>query len=214
MKKILFGLAALAIVLLSASPALAAATMAVTGPASAGVGSQFSVSVPVNAGGEAINAVDVNLTFDQTKITVASVSNCASGWDTEGTSQYNNTSGTISYTCSRASGTAYSGTLLTVTFNANTAGTAAISVNNSSIVLRESDSTDILTHPVSSSINVEVTQAQPTNTLAPGQPTNTPGQVTGLAQVGPRETAIISLIAAAVLALAAVLILRTKKASK
>jgi len=210
MKKILFTTAIVAIVLFSASPALAAATMTVTGPASASLGSQFTVNVNVNSGGEAINAVDVNLNFDKSKITVASVSDCASGWDTEATSEYNNANGTVTYTCSRAEGVAFSGTLLTVTFNANAAGTASVSVDNSSKVLRESDSTDILTHPVSSSINVQISQ-QPTAPV--GQPTYTPlGYVSGLAGVGPAKTAIISLAAAAVLVLLAVLILRVRKA--
>ena len=215
MKKILFGLMTIALSFAVVSPAWAASTMSVTGPSSATVGSQFTVSVPVNAGGDSINAIDAIIDFDINYVTVANVSNCASGWDTESSSSYSNTTGQISYTCSRAAGTAYSGTLLTITFNANAAGTAYIRTNTTGLVLRESDSTDIWDHSIST-VNVAVSAAAgPTNTPVPGQATNTPtGGTQGLTTVGPRETMIISLVAAALLALGAVLVLRTKRVIK
>ena len=214
MKKLLFGLTAAVFALAFATPTLAdTGSMGIsTSTPSVQVGSQATVSVSVSSD-VLITAVEAVIDYDATKLSYVSAS-FGSDWN-PGLSSCTNISGQADCTGgANASFTASNSNLVTITFNTLAEGSASVTINNASLVLRTSDGTDILGHPVSGGVAINITaQAQPTDTPIPGQPTNTP-TVAGLASVGPSETVMISLVAAAVLALGAVLVLRTRKVTK
>lgn len=113
------------------------------------VGSTFDVSVFVNTGGEDVNAVEVNLKFDPTKLQITSPTAGKSFievWVSQPT--YSNTKGTISFVGGVPSPgiNTSSGLVSTLTFRVRDSGETSILVSDSSKVLRnDPEGTDILT---------------------------------------------------------------------
>ena len=113
------------------------------------VGSTFDVSIFVNTDSENINAVEVNLNFDPTKIQVANPTGGKSFiqvWVAQ--PSYSNTKGTMSFIGGIPSPgiKTSSGLVSTVTFRAIAPGETTITFSDSSKVLRnDSEGTNILT---------------------------------------------------------------------
>ncbi|MCK4782025.1 hypothetical protein KAS79_03855 [Candidatus Parcubacteria bacterium] len=113
------------------------------------IGSTFDVSIFVNTNGEDINAVEVNLKFDPTKLQVASPTagkSFISVWISQ--PAYSNTEGTLSFMGGIPSPgiNTSSGLVSTVTFRVLSPGETSIVFLDSSKVLRnDPDGTDILT---------------------------------------------------------------------
>ncbi|KPJ56322.1 hypothetical protein AMJ49_05155 [Parcubacteria bacterium DG_74_2] len=113
------------------------------------VGNTFNVSVFVNTGGENVNAVDVDLKFDPTKLQVASPTAGKSFievWVAQPT--YSNTKGILSFMGGIPSPgiNTSAGLVSTVTFRVISPGETSIIFSDSSKVLRnDPDGTDILT---------------------------------------------------------------------
>jgi len=113
------------------------------------VGSTFDISVFVNTGGEDVNAVEVNLKFDPTKIQVASPTTGKSFikvWVAQPT--YSNTKGTMTFIGGIPTPgiNTSSGLVSTVTFRAISPGETSVVFLDSCKVLRnDPDGTDILT---------------------------------------------------------------------
>jgi hypothetical protein len=132
-------------------PARAAGASLYLSPASGTffVGSTFDVSVFVNTGGEDVNAVEVNLKFDPTKLQVASPTAGKSFievWVAQPT--YSNTKGTMSFMGGVPTPgiNTSAGLVSTVTFRAISQGETSVLFLDSSKVLRnDPDGTNILT---------------------------------------------------------------------
>lgn len=110
-------------------------------------GKIFSVNVVVTTDGKAINASDGQLTFNPKEISVVSVSRTSSIfnlWTEEPT--FSNTAGTISF--GGGSPTGYkgaSGSVVTITFRALSAGTPKVNFKSGSILAADGLGTNVLT---------------------------------------------------------------------
>ena len=138
------------------------------------VGSTFDVSVFVNTGGQNINAVEVNLKFDPTKLQVASPSSGKSFievWVAQ--PSYSNTQGTMSFiggTPTPGINTS-SGLVSTVTFRAITPGETSVYFLDSSKVLRnDSQGTDILTSKSRGVYNIVIPPPEGPKVYSPTHP--------------------------------------------
>src|SRR4030042_1934284 len=113
------------------------------------VGSTFDISIFVNTGGENINAVEVNLKFDPTKVQIANPTAGKSFievWVSQPT--FSNTKGTMSFIGGGPSPgiNTSSGLVSTVTFRAISPGQVSVAFLNSSKVLKnDAQGTNILT---------------------------------------------------------------------
>ncbi|KPJ71225.1 hypothetical protein AMJ50_02910 [Parcubacteria bacterium DG_74_3] len=133
------------------SPARAAGASLYLSPSSGTffVGSTFDVSVFVNTGGEDINAVEVNLKFDPTKLQIASPTAGKSFievWVSQPT--YSNIKGTMSFMGGIPTPgiNTSSGLVSTVTFRAISQGeTSIVFLDYSKVLRNDPDGTNILT---------------------------------------------------------------------
>jgi len=113
------------------------------------VGSTFDVSIFVNTGGEAINAVEINLKFDPKKLQIASPTGGKSFieiWVAQPT--YSNTKGTISFVGGVPSPgiNTSAGLVSTITFRAIAPGeTSIVFLETSKVLLNDSKGTNVLT---------------------------------------------------------------------
>jgi hypothetical protein len=115
------------------------------------VGRIFSIAIEVDSGGQAINAAEGTLTFDPNKLNVVSISKSGSIfslWTTEPT--FSNSLGTISFgggTPSNFEGT--SGIIITINFQAKTAGTSNVDFSTGSVLAADFKGTNILASMIS-----------------------------------------------------------------
>ncbi|MES2225177.1 MAG: cohesin domain-containing protein [Patescibacteria group bacterium] len=110
-------------------------------------GKTFSVRVVVGSGGQSVNAVSGKLLFstDTLSLTKVSKSGIVTLWAQE--PSYSNAAGTVSFQGVILNGySGASGTVLTLTFRAKSAGTASITFSpaNSSVLLNDGQGTDVL----------------------------------------------------------------------
>ena len=110
------------------------------------VGSSFPVAVKVDTGGEAINAFKAYLTFpaDKLEVTGVDISGSFATFWIEHTSD--NVAGYVHLQGGLPTPgfTGSDGLIATITFKAKASGTAAVTFDSSCLVLRNSDSTNIL----------------------------------------------------------------------
>ena len=138
------------------------------------VGSTFDVSVFVDSGGESLNAVKVDMTFDPSKIQVASPTAGKSFikvWVSQPT--YSNTKGTISFIGGIPSPgiNTTAGLVSTVTFRAVAPGKATISFADSSKILRnDPEGTNILTSTGRGVYNLLIPPPEGPNVFSPTHP--------------------------------------------
>jgi len=139
------------------------------------LGSNVTVTITENSGTDAVNAVEADLTYDQTKLQFVSIDASTSPFTLQAISSGGN--GTV--TIARAlSGTTLTGaqTVATITFTAIGTGSTAVNFANTSALVRASDTTNVLT----------VTTGG-TYTIADTTPPSTP---TGLAAPTKTDTSI------------------------
>lgn len=143
-------------------------------------GSTFSVSVTVNTQGAAINAIDGSLSFNPSELSVVSVSRASSIfnlWTTEPT--FSNAAGTITfggglpppgYTGTR-------GTVMTITFRVNAAGTKRVSFSDASVLAADGRGTNVLSTMGSGTYTVTAASSapEPERVIEYVPPANTPG---------------------------------------
>lgn len=120
-------------------------------------GATFNVSIKVNTDGQAINTAEATLTFDPTKLNVASISKVSSIfslWVSEPV--FSNGDGTISFAGGKPSPgyTGSSGTLITVTFKGLTSGTANVNFSSASVLADDGLGTNILSSLISGAYNI------------------------------------------------------------
>jgi hypothetical protein len=112
-----------------------------------GVGQSFHVSVLVDTGGEVINAVEADLTFPSVMLEVTSV-DAASGsfLPIVVEKSFNNTSGRIRIVggVPTPGFTGGSGRVATITFRARAAGSAKVSFDGTSKLMRNDDNVNVL----------------------------------------------------------------------
>jgi len=110
------------------------------------VGSNFSVKVKVNSGGQAINAAEATLIFNPAEISVVDISETSSIfslWTQEPT--FSNSTGNIFFSGGTpATFTGTSGTLVTITFKAKIAGSTQINFSSGSVLAADGKGTNIL----------------------------------------------------------------------
>lgn len=124
-------------------------------PASAtvNVGSNFSVAVRVNTGGDAVNAVQANLSYPASLLDFVSISGAGSAFEIQAESSGGNGQIRIGRgTVQPVSGDAL---VATITLKGKASGTATVSFNGDSAVVRSSDSANILSSTQSGTYTVQ-----------------------------------------------------------
>jgi len=124
--------------------ALAADVVLMPASGSYSANQTFTISVQADPKGDSINAVEAKLKFDQTKLSVVSISKgtAFSLWTTE--PAFNNAAGTIDFGGGSPSPFSVRSTLVSITFRALTEGSAAVSFTNASALAADGLGTDVL----------------------------------------------------------------------
>jgi len=118
-------------------------------------GQTFTATIQVDPAGDSVNAVEADLTFDKTVLSVVNVSKTGSVfslWTTEPT--FSNTAGTISFGGGSPTPFSARSTLITVTFRTLTAGTGAVSFGTASALAADGRGTDVLRNKNGASFTV------------------------------------------------------------
>lgn len=130
--------------------------------ASFDVGQTFNVRVEVNPDGESVNAVETEITFDTSKLSVTAVSKTGSTfslWTTE--PKFSNTAGTVNFGGGSPSPFAKTSTILTITFKALAPGSAEVEFNGGSVLAADGLGTDVLNETRKSIYTINEVQAEP-----------------------------------------------------
>jgi len=107
-------------------------------------GQSFTVSVRLDPKGKSVNAVESTLTFDTSKLSVVSVSKTGSIfslWTTEPT--FSNTLGTVQFGGGSPTPFSTASQLVSITFQANAEGTAAVDFKKASVLAADGLGTDV-----------------------------------------------------------------------
>ncbi len=110
------------------------------------IGQSFTVTVQVDPQGKSVNAVEAKLSFDNTKLSVVSVSKTGSVfslWTTEPT--FSNSAGTIDFGGGSPTPFTARSTLIAVTFKTLAEGTGAATVASASVLAADGLGTDVYT---------------------------------------------------------------------
>jgi len=160
----LFALSAAALLFaFSFSHASAAATLYLS-PASGSynVGATLSVKVMVDGGGDAVNAVETELSFDKALLSVTNISKTGSAfslWTTEPT--FSNAQGTINFGGGSPTPFSAKSQLVTITFKALKEGSAAVSFASGSVLAADGLGTDILGAKTPATYTISAAAAPP-----------------------------------------------------
>ncbi len=138
------------------------------------VGQSFTVTVQTNPQGKNVNAVEAKLSFDNTKLSVVSVSKTGSAfslWTTEPV--FSNTAGTIDFGGGSPTPFSARSNLMTVTFKVLAVGSANVGVSSASVLAADGLGTDVYTGPVNATFTLSEATT-PTPTPTPDTPTEEP----------------------------------------
>lgn len=132
------------------------------------VGQSFTVTLQANPQGKSINAVEAKLKFDNTKLSVVSVSKTGSAfslWTTEPT--FSNSAGTIDFGGGSPAPFSTRSNLLSVTFKVIAEGGGTVTVSSASILAADGLGTDVYTGAANGSFTLTPpASAPPTQTPA------------------------------------------------
>ncbi|QQR65270.1 hypothetical protein IPH92_01665 [Candidatus Kaiserbacteria bacterium] len=162
-----------------ASKAFAADVAISPSTGSYSVGQSFTVTIQTNPQGKSVNAVETQLSFDNTVLAVSNVSKTGSVfslWTTEPT--YSNAAGTI--TLGGGSPTPFStrSNLVSVTFKVLKEGTGAVTVASASVLAADGLGTDVYTGPTNASYTLTAaTSPTPPPPKPVDEPEETPEEV-------------------------------------
>lgn len=138
------------------------------------VGQSFTVTIQANPQTKSVNAVEAKLSFDNTKLSVVSLSKTGSVfslWTTE--PAFSNTAGTIDFGGGSPSPFTAKSNLITVTFKVLAEGSGKVSVASASVLAADGLGTDVYTAPQNGTFTLTgVAAPTPTPT-----PTPTPNPV-------------------------------------
>ncbi len=118
-------------------------------------GQSFTVTVQVDPQAKSVNAVEAKLSFDNTKLSVISVSKTGSVfslWTTEPT--FSNAAGTIDFGGGSPTPFTSRSTLITVTLKALAEGTGNVSVASASVLAADGLGTDVYTNTTPASYTI------------------------------------------------------------
>ncbi len=130
-------------------------------------GQSFTATLQVNPQTKSINAVEAQLSYDNTKLSVVSVSKVGSVfslWTTEPT--FSNANGTLNFGGGSPTPFSSKSNLLTVTFKALAEGSAKVSVSSASVLAADGLGTDVYTGAVNATFAV-AGAPEPTETPKP-----------------------------------------------
>ena len=140
----------------SALSAFAADVLVTPSTGSYSPGQTFTLTIQADPKGDPVNAVEADLTFNTSVLSVVSVSKAGSVfslWTTE--PAFSNTAGTITFGGGSPTPFSSRSTLVTVTFRALTAGTGAVSFANASALAADGLGTDVLAASLGGSYTIE-----------------------------------------------------------
>ncbi len=146
------------------------------GSGSYSVGQTFTATVRAVPGGDNVNAVEASLNFDQTKLSVVSVSKDGSVfslWTTE--PAFSNSAGTIEFGGGSPTPFTTTSNILNITFRTLAEGVGAVSFGDSSVLAADGRGTDVFNNATGASYTVAAATT-PTPTPTPTTPTPTPQQ--------------------------------------
>lgn len=141
-------------------------------------GGTIVVSVMVDSSGKSINAAEGSISFNSKEVSVVSVSRSSSIfnlWVTE--PSFSNSAGTISFSGGSPAGyTGKSGTVMTVTLRATTAGTPKLSFSSGAVLANDGKGTNVLTGMSGATFTIGATASTPVpEVIEYVAPANTPG---------------------------------------
>jgi hypothetical protein len=140
-------------------------------------GGTFTARVVVNTAGASINAADGTLSFNPKELTVIGITKGTifSLWTAE--PSYSNSNGSITFSGGSPSGYSGSGgTVLTVSFKANAAGSPKVSFTSGSVLAADGKGTNVLTSMNGGSFTVTAAASTPAPEVVEYvPPANTPG---------------------------------------
>lgn len=175
---------------LSASAAAAATLSVAPDTGVYTVGSSFTAQVRVNTAGKPINAAEGTLTFDPQKLRVLSVSKGSifNLWTADPT--FSNSAGTINFGGGSPAGyTGNGGTVMTVRFQAQSAGAANVKFTSGSVLAADGLGTNVLTSMGSAAYTLQANDvpAEP-EVIEYVAPANTPAAPTIKSSTHPDPT--------------------------
>ena len=135
----------LVLLFLCSHAALAANLQISPASGSYSTGQTFTTTIQIDPAGDSVNAVEAELTFDKSVLSVVNVSKTGSVfslWTTEPT--FSNTAGTISFGGGSPTPFSARSNLLTVTFRTLGSGTGSISFGTASALAADGRGTDVL----------------------------------------------------------------------
>ena len=169
------------------SSAFAADLVISPGTGSYSAGQTFTATVRAVPDGDNINAVEASMEFDETVLSVVSVSKDGSAfslWTTEPT--FSNTAGTISFGGGSPTPFTTTSNILNITFRTLAEGAGAVSFSEASILAADGRGTDVYESSTPATYTVAATTApEPTPT-----PTPTPTETGGVEGDGDEEAII------------------------
>lgn len=137
----------------------------VPGSSNLSIGASLTVTIHENSGTDAVNAVEADITYDQTKLQFVSASTTSSPFD-NGLNPDSNTPGSVKFSRAK-NNTSVTGDQIvgSVTFTAISAGTTSISFANTSALILASNSTNVLSITSSGTYVIADTTAPNTPTV-------------------------------------------------
>lgn len=138
------------------------------------VGQTFTASIKTNPQGKSVNAVEASLSFDNTKLSVVSISKTGSVfslWTDEPT--FSNSAGTIKFGGGTPSPFSAQSTIVSVTFKVLAEGAGTVKVSSALVTAADGLGTDVYTAPINASYTFTQTSTPtppPTQTPTPTQP--------------------------------------------
>jgi hypothetical protein len=121
------------------------------------LGSTLTITIQENSSSELINAVEADLTYDQTKLQFVSIDTSVGPFNI--TAQKTGGSGTVKISVAASPSISGTQTVATVTFNTIGVGTTAVSFAGTSVIVRASDATNILGTSTGGSYTIQDKQA-------------------------------------------------------
>jgi hypothetical protein len=154
------------------------------------VGDSFSVKLMIESGSTELNAVEAELSFDPSILSVSAISKTGSVfslWTTEPTAVATaNSSGTIELGGGAPSSFSGAQTIVSITFNAKKTGTGKIEVLSGTAVAPAQGFADVLSEKKGATFTIEEGQKTPVPT--PTVPEPTPAPIVGTTPSAPKLT--------------------------
>lgn len=160
---------------LFANTAFAADLLITPGSGSFNAGQTFTATIQVDPSGDSINAVEAQLSFDTSALSVVSVSKTGSAftlWPVEPT--FSNGAGTISFGGGHTAPITSRSNLLTVTFRTNTAGSGGVTFGTASVLAADGRGTNVLENSTGANYTVSASAPTPTPDPTPDTPAAEP----------------------------------------